>query len=179
MKNLLSETAPGTGEAPQNKRREKHIVIRDESAISLKFNVMPGRDVTETMFIEKYVIGENIISGYFHRTYSSQMINSPSHLIFLTALTHMQKLTYVYLCEKFGFDYDPNGIEKLKVWPMSTNCSMPKLLTEEEGLIQTLEFHSVIRRSEKVYWVKVTSRVGDALKIDAVAKVLLLEEPLK
>ena len=84
--------------------------IYENSHQSLKFNVMSDRSVKETLVIKKYIITDNRIVVEFDRKYRTEMISSPDHLIFLSALINLQKMIYVLMCKKLNIKYWPKLI---------------------------------------------------------------------
>jgi hypothetical protein len=110
--------------------------IAERHDCRLEFNVMPGRPVVETLHFKHYEVSADYARGTFDRTYASSMLASPSHLIFLTALVHLQKLLYMILCKRWGFAYDGSGPERLKIWPTNIEVKVPELIIEEHGLVQ-------------------------------------------
>lgn len=148
--------------------------VRDGSTCGLRFNVMPDRPVEETLHLEEYRVWDRYVEAQFDRTYMSSMEKSPDHLVFLTALAHTQKMLYLAMCREFGFDYDPNGTEQLKIWPTKVGVKMPKLCSQAKGVVQELRVLEVKKFTDTTYKVKLESRVGDALIITAEAPVYLL-----
>jgi hypothetical protein len=155
---------------------EPHSRIADSSVCQVVFNVMPGKPVQEELRIREFRIGRDWIEAEFDRTYQSAMINSPSHLTFVSALIQMQKVTYVYACHRFGFVTDVNGSECLKVWPTSVNIQMRDLVREDEGLIHRMTFTGFRKLEARKYLATATSRIG-ILEIDASAMLFLLRDP--
>jgi len=102
----------------------------------LEFNVMAGRPVTEVLHFRSYEVNEAYARGVFDRTYTSAMKASPSHLVFLTALVHLQKMLYMILCRRWELTYDANGPEQLKIWPTNIEVKVPELVVEEHDLVQ-------------------------------------------
>jgi hypothetical protein len=151
-------------------------IISESSENEISFNVMPGKHVKETLHIKEYRVWENRIEGIFDREYFSSMTRSPDHLIFLTALVHLQKLIYVFLCHKFGFEYDPQGAERLKIWPTKIDTGIPSMVRKKTNLVQTFELANLYRRPDGSFFLTGVSRVGD-LVIDGKALVFLLELP--
>ena len=100
-------------------------VIPEQHISELSFNVMPGRPVQERLLIREYRVEDRYAEAHFDREYASSMQNSPSHLIFLSALVHTQKLLYLALCREFGFHYDPDGPERFKIWPTKVEVRIP------------------------------------------------------
>ena len=72
-------------------------VIEENTQNIVSFNVMPERNVTETLHIKEYHIKHREITGVFDREYETSMKHSPNHLIFLTALVHLQKLILLWV----------------------------------------------------------------------------------
>ena len=155
---------------------EKCTVFTDSSVCGIAFNVMPDRPVHEELRIREFRIGADWIEAEFDRSYQSSMINSPSHLTFVSALIQMQKITYVYACSRFGFDPTVTATECLKVWPTNVNIVMRDLVREEEGLVHRMDFTGFRKVDARKYLATATSRIG-VLQIDASAMLLLLRDP--
>ena len=126
----------------------------------LSFNVMPGRPVEETLHVDRYEVGDRYAMAHFDRSYRSTMRNSPSHLIFISALVHTQKLLYATLCRDFGFDYDPHGPERFKMWPTKIQIRIPELITDETDLVQELWVTELKQFNETTYRATLETRVG-------------------
>lgn len=135
---------------------------------------MPGRSVTESLNMRRFLIGPTWIEAEFDRSYESEMLDSPSHLTFISALIQMQKITYVYCCSKFGFKIDVDKPEHLKVWPTSLDIKMPAMVTEDQKIIHRLDFLSFRKVERYKYFIEVQSAIGNILKIDAGAIIQLL-----
>lgn len=150
-------------------------VFPEQHTSHLEFNVMPGRRVTEDLHVREYRRGHRYAEAHFDREYRSSMQASPSHLIFLSALVHTQKLLYLALCEEFGFAYDPNGAEKFKMWPTKVECRIPELIGEEKDLVQQLWVRDVKKFDARTYRVKLETRI-DSLVITSVVPTYLLED---
>lgn len=155
MQNLVADT--GVASEP--------TVVPVELQNRMSFNVMPGRPVTETLHIREYRVGEDYIEARFDRTYESEMRNSPSHLIFLSALAHLQKMIYVYGCHRLGLGYDPHGPEVLKIWPTVVRVEMSKMIRDETDLVHRAEFDAFDRVGANRYHLHVRSNVNDILQI--------------
>lgn len=149
-------------------------VIDEQHDCRCSFNVMPGRPVEETLHVREYRVGDNYVEAHFDREYRSAMKASPSHLIFLTALVHTQKMLYLGLCREFGLDYDPEGAEQFKMWPTKIEVKVPELIAEEEGLVQQLWIRRVNELPNGARRAVVDVRVG-SLQIRAVVPVFMLE----
>jgi hypothetical protein len=140
----------------------------------LSFNVMPARPVTETLEIERYRVAPGFAQAEFSRRYSSAMKKSPSHLIFLSALVQMQKLAYLAVGRQLGLRYEPGEAEQLKIWPTRTEVFLPRMVRDEEGLVQTLSVDALEPVADRIFKMTVTSEVSGLLSIAAEAKVYLL-----
>lgn len=151
-------------------------VFPEHHTSHLEFNVMPGRPVIEDLHVHEYRRGDRYAEAHFDREYRSSMKASPSHLIFLSALVHTQKLLYLALCKEFGFEYDPTGPEKLKMWPTKIECRVPELIDAEKDLVQQLWVREVKKFNARTYRVKIETRI-DSLVITAVVPTYLLEDP--
>ncbi len=149
-------------------------IIRENTSLSCRFNVMPEKFVEETLFIKEYKILDNTVEAVFERKYHSDMLKSPNHFVFLTALSHAQKMIYVYLCNKFGIDYDPYMPEKFKIWATKVEIDLPKLVTDEK-VTQRLEVLSLLPVRDKQYTMDLISHVGDRIKIQATCAIYCVE----
>jgi hypothetical protein len=155
---------------------EACTAITDGSVCTVAFNVMPGRPLQEELRIREFRIGADWIEAEFDRSYQSSMINSPSHLTFVSALIQIQKVTYVYACHRLGFNPTVTDTECLKVWPTSVNIVMRDLVREEEGLVHRMNFTGFRKVDTRKYLAVATSRIG-ILQIDASAMLMLLRDP--
>lgn len=151
--------------------------IPDDSQCLVSFNVMPGREVSETLTMKKYTVGEGWIEAEFDRAYQSAMLNSPSHLTFIAACIQMQKIIYVYCCSQFGLSTDVHGPEQLKVWPTSIHISMPKMVIEEAGIRHRIEFTEFRKIDHQKYFCAVKSKISGLVTIDSSGIISLIEEP--
>lgn len=149
-------------------------VIRDQSELRVEFNVMPGKPVREEFYVREYRIWPRYIEAEFDRTYMSSMAHSPSHVIFLTALVHCQKMLYVYLCHELGFSYEPNGPERLKIWPTKMDIRLPDLVTPEIGLVHRMQVRDVRRIDARRLKVEAESRINNSLSIVGESPVFLV-----
>jgi hypothetical protein len=114
-------------------------IITETSLNDLQFNVMPERPVHETLKIKEYRVADGYIESIFDRSYSSSMLKSPDHFIFLSGLIQAQKLAYILLCHEFGLPYEADGPEQFKIWPVNiSNISIPKLIRKKTDLTQKL-----------------------------------------
>ncbi len=141
------------------------IIIPEASESKLIFNVLPGKPVQETLFIKEYRIMGNYMEALYDREYVSAMKRSPDHLIFVTALIHIQKMAYVYICHRFGLKYDPNGIEQAKFWPTKIEIEMDQLIRKNKGLIQKVWFSDIRERHENAYVMDIKSDNEGIIKI--------------
>lgn len=146
--------------------------IREKTFNQLVFNVMPNRPVEEILKIKEYRIWDRCIEARFDREYHSSMDRSPNHLIFLSALVHLQKMLYVYFCDEFGLQYDPFGPEKLKIWPTKVEVNMPKMITETDDLKHQVIIDNFMKTNENAYYGSSTSFINDLMVIRGEAAIL-------
>jgi hypothetical protein len=154
--------------------KENVIFINEKTSNVCRFNVMPGKFVEETLFIKQYRIYDNFIEADFERQYHSDMVKSPDHFVFLTALSHTQKMVYVYLCYKFGITYDPFTPEKIKIWATKVEVDLPKLITNT-NVTQKLEVISLTKVKEKQYITEVLNSVTERMRIRAICNIYLID----
>lgn len=150
-------------------------IIKESTQCGIAFNVMPGKEVKETLIIKEYRIWDRYIEAVFDREYISQMKKSPDHLIFLTALVHMQKMLYVYVCHEFGIDYSPHEDEKIKFWPIKLDLSIPKLIRSDVDVIHKLSVDSIQLSEANGYLMKARSIVGRSMIINGESPFYLIK----
>lgn len=139
---------------------EFEATIRDEAINNTSFNVMPGKKVKESLFIHEYRVANNYIEAVFDREYSTDMINSPSHLIFISVLIHWQKLVYVFFCHNQGVEYSVTDREKFKIWPTNIQIRLPKLVTGDQNLLHQCWFDSIKKLPNGSWHLKGETRVN-------------------
>lgn len=149
-------------------------VITEDFTNYVKFNVMPNLPVEETLFIKKYRIWDGYLEAVFDREYYSSMTRSPDHLMFITALVHLQKMLYVYLCYELDVEYDPLQAEKLKIWPTVLTIEMPQLVTKKTDIVHKLRIEDIFRRNERSYYVSATTHIENTVTICGEAVVYLI-----
>jgi len=148
--------------------------IPETSTIQVSFNIMPDRPVSETLVLKEYRLGESYIEAVFDREYASTMLNSPDHLIFLTALAHCQRLGYVYLCHYFERPYEPQDNEILKIWPVSVKVEMARMIRKRRDVVQKMWVTSITKEAERQYLASMRSTIEDLMSFEIVSKVFLL-----
>ena len=138
------------------------------------FNILPNKNVKESIYVKKYILNKRKIEAVFDRKYVNDMIESPSHLVFLTSLVHLQKMIYIYLCYEFGFSINLTGKENLKIWPTKLNIELPKLVTDTKDVVQTIEINSLRKIDKKTYFGKCKSYINGfpSIKADAIINLL-------
>ncbi len=149
-------------------------VIYENTEQSLEFNVMPNKYISEKLFIEKYTVSKKKIKAYFNREYKSEMIKSPDHYIFLSALINLQKLIYVIMCKQFGVKYEQFGAEKCKIWPIKTETQINGLLRNKKNIIQDFEIQSFDKLADNKYLLQGVSTSESAIIIKGSAIIYKL-----
>ena len=150
---------------------EIDVLADMQSKSSINFNVLPGKDVKEDIIIKKYILKKRYIETIFDRNYSSDMTQSPDHLIFLSTLVHLQKMIYIYLCYEFGLSMKLEDNEKLKIWPTNINIKMPKMITKTKNISQIIKIKSLRKTGSKTYFGKCESSIENIIDISADALV--------
>ena len=160
--------------SPIIKPIEKKVVIKDRSTQSLRFNVLNNKNVEETLTFKKYIVKDKKIETYFDREYSTDMLKSPNHFIFLSALVNLQKMIYVLMCDYFNLKYSSNGDEKLKIWPMDVDVKMNGLIRKNKDLMQDFEIDSIEQISSTKYRISGRSSSESTVIIKGSALVYLI-----
>src|SRR5262245_8453137 len=144
--------------------------------LAVAFNVYEGLPVRERLLLKQYRVWRRDVEATFDREYSSAMLRSPDHMIFLTAMVHLQRMAYIWICCELAGTYEPAAPEKFKIWPTVMNCSMPTLVRESCDVIQTLKVLSFDTRADGGYLMRGVSTVAEGIRIEATAVVFALSE---
>ncbi len=169
---MLSEICDNTKLSILN---ESPVIIIENTKNNCKFNVMPDKYVEETLFVKEYKLFQDKIEAVFDREYYSDMEKSPNHLVFLTFLVHTQKMLYIYLMYLFNKEYSPFAKEKIKIWATKIDIDLPKLVTNEKNVTQTLRLLSLIETKPKQYITEFTSFVEGRLCLRAKCNIYDIE----
>lgn len=140
----------------------------------LEFNVMPNLPVEEKLFIKMYRLWDDCIEAVFDREYHSTMQKSPNHLIFLTALVHVQKMLYVYMCNYFDDEYNPYQQERLKIWPTDLEIKLPKLIIKRKNISHRLIVSDLQKIKSNTYAGFFKSYIENIVTIDGKGVVILI-----
>ena len=146
-------------------------IINENSEQILQFNVMPNKNVNEKLIINKYIIRKNKIEVFFDRKYETDMLKSPDHFIFLSALINLQKMIYVLMCKHFNIRYSNLEPEKLKIWPIKTDIDMNGMIRKKKNVMQDFEIKSIEKLAENKYILNGTSTSESTIKISGSALV--------
>ena len=149
-------------------------VIHDDSRVDLSFNVMPDRNVSETLHVREYRVWPSYAEASFDRTYASAMAASPSHLIFLTGLAHTQKLVYILMAHRLGLEYTPGGPELGKFWVTDVRIHIPRMIRQDENLIQRLWIVDATPTSKTAWSVEICTSFCDSMTFWARSPFFLL-----
>ena len=141
---------------------------------SLVFNVLPKKNITEKINVKKYCLKKRFIEAIFDRKYSTDMIHSPDHLIFLSSLIQLQKMIYIYLCYEFNLNINLSDKEKLKIWPTNINIDMPRMITKKTNLSQKIKIKNLRKLSNHSYFGKCESNIENLIHITADAMITVV-----
>ena len=126
--------------------------------MSVFFNILPNKNVKESIYVKKYILNKRKIEAVFYRKYVNDMIESPS-LVFLTSLA-FQKMIYIYLCYEFGFSINLIGKKIERYISTKLNIELPKLITDSKDIVQTIEINSLRKIDKKTYFGKCKSYIN-------------------
>lgn len=146
----------------------------NEKKCNVLFNILPNKDVKETIYVKKYILSKRKIKAVFDRVYTNKMIKSPDHLVFLTSLVHLQKMIYIYLSYEFGLSLSLNKEEHMKIWPTKINVELPKLITKKDDINQVIKIESLRKTGDKSYFGTCTSSIEGKTLISADAVIYML-----
>tara|TARA_Y100000588_G_C13877259_1_gene762894 strand:+ start:78 stop:620 length:543 start_codon:yes stop_codon:yes gene_type:complete len=154
------------------------IIVRpttfDESKTDIYFNILPGRHVKESIVVKKYILNKRKIEAVFDRKYFTDMKKSPSHLIFLSSLVHLQKMIYLYMSYELGYPIKVNSEEHMKIWPTKINVDLPKLITKKNNLTQSIKIIDLKKTTPKSYFGQCLSVIEGKTFISADAAIYLI-----
>ena len=151
------------------------VVVSDQmDSSSLVFNVLPQKNIKEKINIKKYHLKKRFIEAIFDRKYTTDMIHSPDHLVFLSSLIQLQKMIYIYLCYEFNLDISFHGKEKLKVWPTNIKIDMPRMITKKTSLSQKIKINNLRKINDKSYFGKCESNIENIIYISADAMITIV-----
>ena len=102
------------------------------------------------------------------------MLNSPSHLTFLSSLINLQKMVYVFMHQYLNLEYDINGKERLKVWPGKLNINMPKMILKKENISHLMKINSIHKVKDNRYKVSADTFIDKAVTISGEALIVVL-----
>ena len=149
-------------------------VIKENSSQNISFNIMPNKDVKESVKVKEYRLWDNAIETLFDRSYNTDMKHSPNHLTFLSSLTNLQKMVYVFMHHYLAIKYDKNSDEKIKVWPGKLEINMPKMIMKKNNLQHLMVVSSVTQLKENRYKICADTTVGNIVSISGEALVIVL-----
>ena len=160
-----------------NSYNEKAIpskVIKEHSTQNIKFNIMPDRYVEESVKVLEYRLWDNAIQTVFDREYYTDMLSSPSHLTFLSSLTNLQKMVYVFMHHYLSIQYNKDSKELIKVWPGKLNINMPRMIMKKNNIDHLMIIKSINKLKEKRYKVCAETIVDDSVTISGEALIVVL-----
>ena len=149
-------------------------VSNKSDSSSLVFNVLPKKNIKEKINVKKYYLKKRSIEAIFDRKYSTDMIHSPDHLIFLSSLIQLQKMIYIYLCYEFNLNLNINDKEKLKIWPTNIKIDMPRMITKKINLSQKIKINNLRKLSNHSYFGKCESNIENIIHITADAMITVV-----
>ncbi len=153
----------------------KFNVFADNCTNLLSFNVMPNRQVNETLNCSRYEFSGNYGEAFFCRSYQTEMERSPDHLSAPMFQIHTQKMVYAYLCHYFDLKYAPLEKEKIKLWATKLEMKLNRLVRTSENLIQKLWVSSLKTLDDGSYCIELCTTVDDdAIIMNATANIYFL-----
>ena len=155
----------------KNLKNNDTEIINENSEQILQFNVMPNKNVNEKLKINRYIVEDNKIQVFFDRDYQTDMLKSPNHFIFLSALINLQKMIYILMCKHLNIKYSPLESEKLKIWPIKTDIDMNGMIRKKKNVMQDFKVKNIEKISNNKYILKGVSTSESTIKISGSALV--------
>ena len=149
-------------------------VLKENSIQNIRFNIMPDRYVEEDVEIKEYRVWDNAIEAVFDRNYKTDMLNSPSHLTFLSSLTNLQKMVYVFMHHYLSIDYNKDADELIKVWPGKLSIDMPRMVMKKTNINHLMVIKSIYQIKENRYRVRANTIVDNSVLISGEALIIVL-----
>ena len=132
------------------------LELAEDVEVAVQMSFFRAAPVSERLIItraERRLNGNLHVNFSFDRTFSTQMERSPDHLTPIGLLLLAQKLLYYLLCAQAGFD-PSDRFERFKLWPVSIDIRIPRLVVKREGvegeLFETSR-HAVHAESHTLY----------------------------
>jgi len=154
--------------------QESIVTVQDADFVQARFNIMKGKEISEKISFDNFVLGENFIEATFDREYMSEMDHSPSHVTMTVIPLLTQRIYYVWACHHFGIPYNPEGEEKIKLWPTWLEFKYPKLIENEQSLNYRVDITSLKKLEDNKYYSKLQSTVNNELEINVKGLVFLV-----
>jgi len=158
----------------KNSKNNNTEIINENSEQIIQFNVMPNKKVNETLKINRYIVSNNKIQAFFDRNYKTDMLKSPNHFIFLSALVNLQKMIYILMCKHLNIEYSPLEPEKLKIWPIKTDVDMNGMIRKKKNVMQDFKVESIEKLANNKYILKGISTSESTIKISGSALIYKL-----
>jgi len=158
----------------KNSKNNNTEIINENSEQIIQFNVMPNKRVNETLKINRYIVSNNKIQAIFDRSYKTDMLKSPNHFIFLSALVNLQKMIYILMCKHLNIEYSPLESEKLKIWPIKTDVEMNGMIRKKKNVMQDFKVESIEKLANNKYILKGISTSESTIKISGSALIYKL-----
>jgi len=158
----------------KNSKNNNTEIINENSEQIIQFNVMPNKKVNETLKINRYIVSNNKIQAFFDRNYKTDMLKSPNHFIFLSALVNLQKMIYILMCKHLNIEYSPLESEKLKIWPIKTDVEMNGMIRKKKNVMQDFKVESIEKLANNKYILKGISTSESTIKISGSALIYKL-----
>ena len=174
IKSFISEELPIAFNNVYSEKTKPVKILKENSTQNIRFNVMPDRYVEEDVKIKEYRIWDNAIETIFDRDYKTDMLNSPSHLTFLSSLTNLQKMVYVFMHHYLSLEYNKDANELIKVWPGKLNIDMPKMIMKKTNISHLMVIKSICQIKNNKYRVQADTVVDNAIAISGEALIIVL-----
>jgi hypothetical protein len=69
------------------------------------------------------------------------------------------------LCQRWGFAYEAQGAERLKIWPTNVEVKIPELIVEEHGLVQEAWLRELREVKNGRHRFVIETRIGSTMMV--------------
>jgi hypothetical protein len=150
----------------------KHIILGQPMECYSELQFMKAGKVRDSWHLRDYYIEGNSIRSTFNRKYTSELAESPSHVVPTTMHIVAQHLGFIYLSEVFGFDHQHE--ERIKIWPTEFFHSMRNLIPNEKDLVVELKINILRHAKANQYYCEAIVTVDDQMPMTCKSIFLII-----
>jgi len=140
----------------------------------LRLHVMPERAMDERLELCECRVGDHRVDARYRCLDPSLLHEASGHVLFLAVLAHYEDILHAWACQGLGRDGGAIAPERVKVWPSIVDVSMPRGLSPDSEVVQTVHIEEVCAIDAQRYLVKSRSHVNHCLTIEGKTPIHVL-----